>query len=110
MFTLFFFIESFRCMETKLARARLQDQILTLMNGTEFDGFPANSARNEIDFSTFKYGCHCRFDKSMQQMGRGEPVDAIDTACKVYKVIKLCLILIEKRSVLFEMYSKLFWK
>ena len=69
-----------------LALDRLQNQMVNMLNGTEFDGFPGNAARNEIDFNTFKYGCHCRFDKSMQQMGRGEPVDAIDSACKVYKV------------------------
>lgn len=69
-----------------LALDRLQNQMVNMLNGTEFDGFPGNAARNEIDFNTFKYGCHCRFDRSMQQMGRGEPVDAIDSACKVYKV------------------------
>ena len=69
-----------------LALDRLQNQMVNLLNGTEFEGFPMNSARNEIDLNTFKYGCHCRFDKSMQQMGRGDAVDAIDSACKVYKV------------------------
>ena len=57
--------------------------------------------------NTFKYGCHCRFDKSMQQMGRGEPVEAIDSAFKVYKVssefkgqlkIKLCSVMFEVRA------------
>ena len=90
-----------------LALDRLQNQMVNMLNGTEFDGFPGNAARNEIDFNTFKYGCHCRFDKSMQQMGRGEPVDAIDSACKVYKVssefkgqlkVKLCSVMFEVRA------------
>jgi len=38
------------------------------------------------------YGCHCLMlgDRSMSDMGKGKPLDALDTACKAYKDCQRC--------------------
>ena len=38
------------------------------------------------------YGCHCLIlgDRPMSDMGRGAPVDALDTVCKKYKDCLKC--------------------
>ncbi|CAG5080363.1 Oidioi.mRNA.OKI2018_I69.PAR.g9556.t1.cds [Oikopleura dioica] len=49
-----------------------------------------NENFDERDYWT--YGCHCFFlgDRPMTQMGKGAPVDALDSVCKQYKECLKC--------------------
>merc|ERR1712176_1118318 len=45
------------------------------------------------DRKYWAYGCHCFLlgDRPMSEMGKGKPVDALDTRCKAYKDCQKCV-------------------
>ena len=69
------------------AAYRLQSQVDHFANvtidGSE-DELSGRSSRM-IRVMDFQYGCHCKFDTSIDEMGAGKSVDGIDSVCRQYK-------------------------
>ena len=69
------------------AKYRLQSQIEHFANVTVDGEEEAISGRNSrmIRVMDFQYGCHCKFDASIDEMGTGKAQDGIDAVCRQYK-------------------------
>lgn len=66
------------------------------LNPRRYNDLLAIVTHYESDFDERKYwayGCNCLIlgDRPMSEMGKGKPVDELDTACKDYKSCQKCV-------------------
>ena len=79
----FFAIFQLALVNSQNAQFRLQSQLEHFANKTDDSAVARNSRM--IRVMDFQYGCHCKFDTSLEEMGAGKAVDEVDVVCRHYK-------------------------